>query len=262
MSVYSGDLLSDLVEAVESLYAQSFQDFDIFVQLDGCIDENLENYLDNEFEKRNIFLINKRKENKGLAYSLNELLRIVLARDYAYIARMDADDVCESDRFFQQSEFMESNNKCDVVGCNIIEFYDDGTTRECGYQTTHMLIKAGFAKKTAIPHVSAFFRRSFFEKAGLYNVRSNRNEDQWLWLSGFVNGCIFASIPQVLMRVRLSTNLLKRRQDFKHNLDTFKLRNRIIHTLKFHKIYYLYNVIVLFLKMQPPTLLKIIYKLR
>ena len=85
---------------------------------------------------------------------------------------MDADDVCESDRFFHQSEFMESNNQCDVVGLNIIEFYDDGTTRECEYQTTHMLIKAGFAKKTANPHVSAFFRRSFFGKIGLYNVRS------------------------------------------------------------------------------------------
>ena len=52
MSVYSGDVLSDLAEAVKSLCAQSFQGFDIFVQLDGSIDSNLENYSDPEFEKK------------------------------------------------------------------------------------------------------------------------------------------------------------------------------------------------------------------
>jgi glycosyltransferase involved in cell wall biosynthesis len=262
MSVYAGDKLEYLIEALESLYGQLYNNFDIFIQIDGKVSSKIELYLDCEFIKKRIFFLNKRQENKGLAYSLNEILKFVLVRDYRYIARMDADDICESNRFSKQFVFMENNKNCDVVGSNILEFYEDGRERLVTYKTSSEGIKADFSTKTAIPHVSAFFRKSFFDKSGLYNVNSNRNEDQWLWLDGFMKGCIFSSIPNPLVKVRMSSNLLSRRGDFKHNFNTLKLRNRIVFLLKFNKIYYLYNILVFFIKMQPLWLLKIIYKSR
>jgi glycosyltransferase involved in cell wall biosynthesis len=262
MSVYIGDSLDDLLDSLSSLYRQTYKNFDIFIQCDGQVKPDVDCFLHAEKSNKKLFFLQKRVKNKGLAYSLNELLEIVLAKNYDYIARMDADDICEPDRLFHQLAFMESNKECDVVGSNIVEFYEDGTEKLVLYHTSHKKIKSAFSTKTAIPHVSAFFRRSFFEKSGLYNIVSNRNEDQWLWLNGFLNKCVFASIPKELVKVRMSLNLLKRRGDFKHNLDTFKLRNRIVFLLKFNKIYYLYNVLVLFVKMQPTWLLRIIYKLR
>jgi len=262
MSVYKNDKLMFLQEALNSLYAQTYKEADIFVQCDGELPYELDEYLEKEYLYNRIKLLNKRSDNKGLAYSLNELVVEGISRKYDYFVRMDADDICDPDRFFQQFSFMESNKKCDVVGSDIVEFYEDGSERLIAYHASHEKIRSNFSTKTAIPHVSAFFRRSFFEKSGLYNVESNRNEDQWLWLNGFLNGCIFASIPHALVRVRVSLNLLKRRGDFKHNLDTFKLRNRIVSLLNFNKVYYLYNILVFCVKMQPPWLLKIIYKLR
>lgn len=262
MAVYLGDSLDDLSESLFSLYRQTYKDFDIFIQCDGLIKPDVEGFLFTERSNNKIHFLQKRAINKGLAYSLNELLGIVLDGDYDYIARMDADDICSPDRILHQLTFMESHKECDVVGSNIVEFYEDGSERSVLYHTSHEKIKSGFSKKTAIPHVSAFFRKSFFQKSGLYNINSNRNEDQWLWLNGFLSGCAFASIPEELVRVRMSTDLLKRRADFRHNLATFHLRNRIVSLLKFNKFHYLYNILVFVVKMQPAWILKIIYKLR
>jgi glycosyltransferase involved in cell wall biosynthesis len=262
MSVYAGDKLEYLVEALESLYSQSYKKFDIYIQVDGYIDNEIELYLDKEFINKRVFFLNKRQVNLGLAFSLNELLKIVLKKGYEYIARMDADDICNNLRIENQLSFMNENKMCDVVGSDIIEFYDDGTQRLKTYQRQHRKIRLNFATKTAIPHVSAFFRISFFDKAGLYNINSNRNEDQWLWLSGFKNGCIFSSIQKPLVKVRMSSELLERRGNIRHNFDTLLLRNRIVSVLNFNKIYFVYNLFVFFAKIQPVWLLKIIYKLR
>ena len=262
ISVYKNDTLYFLKQALNSLYDQSFKSFDIYLQCDGIIKKDVEIYLDQEQKNNRIKYIGKRKENKGLAASLNDLLREALKNNYKYIARMDSDDICNKVRFEKQYEFMESNPKIDVVGSSITEFYDDGAMKEVIYKTEHSRIFAEFAYKTALPHVSAFFRSSFFKKSGLYNENSNKNEDQWLWLKGFESGCKFASIPLPLVKVRLSDNLLKRRIDLKHNFDTYILRNKIVKRLKYPVYLYLFNLLVFFIKMLPPSFLRIIYKFK
>ena len=101
-----------------------------------------------------------------------------------------------------------------------------------------------------------------FIKAGKYNTKSNRNEDQWLWLEGFKNNCRFACIKEPLVRVRLSKDLLERRVDLKHNFDTFLLRNKIITELKFPSYLFIYNFLIFITKMMPSWVLKFVYKLR
>ncbi len=261
MSVYKNDNLNDLKESLNSLYSQTYQNFDTYIQCDGLLTNSLYNYLDNEFKKNKIILY-KRDENKGLAYSLNELLEIVMSNNYEFIARMDADDICDKKRLEKQYQFMKKNKSVDVCGSDIMEFYDDGSEKYVKYPIVHGDIKKGFSKRTAIPHVTAFFRKSFFEKSNNYNIYSNKNEDQWLWLNGFLNNCQFASISEPLVKVRLSKELLIRRKDLKHLWDTYKLRNQIINKLNFSPILYIYNIIIFFVKMMPSKILKLIYKYR
>ena len=83
---------------------------------------------------------------------------------------MDSDDICSrKNRIESQYEFLKNNQDIDVVGSEIIEFYDDGKERYSIHMTTIRLRK-NFRLRTAIPHVSAFFRSSFFIKAGKYNT--------------------------------------------------------------------------------------------
>lgn len=262
MSVYKDDKLEYLKESLESLYNQTFKEFDIYIQCDGKLPSELENYLAGEYANNKLAVLNKREENKGLAYSLNELIENGFEKGYDYFVRMDADDICRNDRIEKQLSFMENHKDIDVCGSDIVEFYDEGTEKLVQYPVTHSDIKYGFSRRTAIAHVTAFFRRSFFEKAGIYNIKSNKNEDQWLWLNGFLSDCKFASINEPLVRVRLSIELLARRKNLRHLLDTYKLRNKIVNNLGFSYKFYIYNLIVLTVKMMPTTILKLIYKYR
>jgi len=98
-----------LREAMESVLSQTFGDFEFLIINDGS-EEPFEDFI-NEYRDARIRLF--RQENIGLARSLNRGLR--LARG-DYIARMDADDVCRSDRFDLQIKEMEAHPQIDLLG--------------------------------------------------------------------------------------------------------------------------------------------------
>ena len=76
MSLYKNDRLEFVKLAVESILGQTYKDFDYYIQFDGAIDASVETYLIGLKDER--IKISARSENKGLAYSLNELLQIVM----------------------------------------------------------------------------------------------------------------------------------------------------------------------------------------
>ena len=124
LSIYRKDNLSCVKESLDSLFTQTFSSTDIFLQLDGCIDNEVKGYLSN-LPKTNIFIF-ERTQNKGLACSLNDLLRIVLPEGYQYIARMDADDISMPERFEKQIAYMEAHPNVDCLGTWAIEINGDG----------------------------------------------------------------------------------------------------------------------------------------
>jgi glycosyltransferase involved in cell wall biosynthesis len=108
MSVFNGE--SFLVEAVESILAQTFRDLEFVVIDDGSIDgtaEILARYASQD-ERMRVY----RHENRGRAESLN--IGISLARG-KYIARMDADDIALPDRLREQVEFMECHQEVGLL---------------------------------------------------------------------------------------------------------------------------------------------------
>ncbi len=137
MSVYKNDTLTNVKKALESLYIQEI-DNDIYIQQDGELKESVASYLDEQKQNAKIAYIGRRAKNRGLAYSLNELLGVVLQKGYKYIARMDADDICTPYRFKKQYDFMQRNEQVDVVGGCIEEFMEDRSYKKivC-YPSTH-----------------------------------------------------------------------------------------------------------------------------
>ena len=107
MSLYISDVLTFVKMAVESIMTQSFADFDFYIQYDGPVQKDVDDYLSGlEDERIHIY---RRNENKGLAQSLNDLLAVVMPMGYEYIARMDADDISMPERFEKQVAFMDRN---------------------------------------------------------------------------------------------------------------------------------------------------------
>jgi hypothetical protein len=234
LTVYFNDSYSDFKDAIASLYCQTNLDFDIFVQEDGEINSKIHGFLINELKDKKIKFLGERSVNKGFDYSLNELIKLVMNLDYEYIVRMDSDDISNPERIERQLVFMESNPSIDVCGTNIQEFGDGfNYNKIVTYPLNHKDMFNFFNKRVPLAHVSAFFRRSYFVKAGLYRVDGHLNNgDTLMWMNGFMNGCNFANIDIVGVRVRVTSSFFNRRGGWKKTTADFK--NRILVNKNLH----------------------------
>ncbi len=259
MSLYKNDTLETLHPALKSLYDQT-KKVDIFIQQDGIISEEVEVFLNKELSDKKIKFLGKRDENKGLAYSLNELLEQVFPY-YEYIARMDADDISISDRIEQQFDFMEKHLNIDVVGAFIEEFSEEiEYSNIVKYPLSHDEMFDFFKKRVPLAHVSAFFRKSFFEKAGFYPEESLTNEDTLLWMNGFKNDCQFSNLSIILVNVRIGKSFFKRRGGLSKPLSDLKDRIKVIQTLGYNYDAYIYALGVFIVNISPAWIKKILYK--
>lgn len=255
MSVYKNDNFWFLQESINSLLEQSFSDYDIYIQIDGDVPRQLEDYLVNLYKTKQIKYLGLRKVNKGLAYSLNELLEIVVNR-YDYIVRMDADDICLPDRIKKQLLFMENNPDLDLSGTFIQRFSEEGDYKKnIDYPLNHEgCYKLFSTARNPFAHPSIIFRASFFKKAGFYPTYTNCHEDTMLLLNGFLCGCKGGNLGEVLLKFRIDKNFLKRRKKYKWS----KLKDRlyVVYKLDYKWSCYLYPFIRFFIQCIPEALLK------
>lgn len=260
MSVYKNDKLKMLEIAVDSILQQTFSQFDFYIQEDGMLNDEVSNYLKSLKDTR--VIVNERKENKGLAYSLNEMITEVLKKEYKYIARMDADDISLQDRFEKQISFLDNHKDVDVVGCWAIEV--DENENEFFRKTmpiTHLECRDFFLKRDCLIHPTVIFRRSYFEKAGLYPTDTFFAEDTKMWQRGFLKGCIFSNIPEYLFKFRLDSNFFNRRRGWNYAKSIYLLRVEITKEMNFGIKGYTYAFLYAFVKMLPTRLLNLMYKI-
>ena len=110
MSVRNGE--KDLEKSMNSLFNQTFTDWELIVCDDGSTDNTLEK-LNRYAESDSRIKVLHNSESKGLAYSLN--LCIENARSNI-LARQDADDASDIHRFEIQYPFVINHPEYAVVG--------------------------------------------------------------------------------------------------------------------------------------------------
>ena len=259
MSVYKNDVVKYVKLAVESILNQTHNDFDFYIQYDGPIHYQVDEYLsDINDERVKIF---KRTENKGLAQSLNDLLSLVMSKGYEYIARMDADDISMPDRFEKQLAYLHSHPEVECLGTWAIEINSKG---EEYYRKqmpeTHKECNKMFRKRDCMIHPTVMFRRSYIEKAGFYALDTYFGEDTMMWAQGFKAGCVFANVPEYLLQFRLDDNFFERRRGWKHAKGIFTLRHRVNKMLHYGIVADFWAFAYATAKMMPKFILNIIYK--
>jgi GT2 family glycosyltransferase len=260
LSFYNGVKLEHLKESLHSIYAQSLKG-DIFLKIDGEVDEEKYLFLMNEYREGRVFYLSYRENSLGIASSFNELFEEILKRGYRYIFRMDSDDIMVKERIELQVKFLEEHRDIDLVG-GFIEEFGDGFEyhKVVKYPTEHRKMFKFFSKRVPIANVTTTFRDSFFKKAGLYPTSSPTNEDTLLWIEGFKSGCKFANLPYVLVKVRISRAFFGRRGGFKKAWSDFLDRVKVIRELKYGYGAYLYAVALFIVNISPAQLKKILYK--
>src|SRR5260370_34687140 len=102
MSVYNGARFLD--QAINSIRAQTYRDFEFIIVDDGSTDETPALLSGHAMADSRIRILSQ--ENRGLIESLN---RGFAAATGTYIARMDADDVAKPYRLEKQLDFLTAN---------------------------------------------------------------------------------------------------------------------------------------------------------
>ena len=151
MAVYNGERW--LVEAIESVLTQTFEDFEFIIINDGSNDSSLE--IMNDFSKKDDRIKIYSKSNSGLADSLNFGLRKSKGK---WVARLDADDVCVPDRLAKQIEQIKLRKNLVLVGSNLFIIDQDcNKTGHYSYPFEHRKLKRRIARGDSFfPHSSAF----------------------------------------------------------------------------------------------------------
>ena len=262
MSLYRNDTIDFVKLAVESILNQTYKDFDYYIQYDGPVDVEVDAYLSGIKDER--VKLHRRAENKGLAQSLNDLLNIVMPMGYEFIARMDADDISEVNRFERQIAYLEVHPEVDMMGGAINEIDEEGNNRGkiTKYPCSPDECRAFFAKRNPVAHPTVMFRRSFFEKSGCeYPTDFERNEDTRLWHEGYKHGCVIANLPDVLLNFRMTDSMFKQRRNGRAFAKSqLKLRKLIAKDLGYGTMAYVYAYAMYLLMMSPSWALKFAYK--
>ncbi|MGN0035933.1 MAG: glycosyltransferase [Bacteroidaceae bacterium] len=261
MSIYKNDTVSVVRECVESLLHQLCEGIiiDLWIQFDGKVDADVDLYLHKMQQTHSLFIF-QRSENKGLAFSLNELIERVREKDYTYIARMDADDISMPDRIAKQVAFLQHHKEVDCVGTWAVEFDTNGDYFHKQMPVTHDECFRFFARRDCMIHPTVMFRNTYFDKAGLYPEDTYFGEDTMMWANGFYHGCVFANIPEYLLRFRLDGQFFQRRRGWKHAKSIFQLRHRVNKMLGFGWKSEAYACLYSLAKLMPTAILNVIYK--
>jgi len=187
-----------LGDCLDSIVAQTFQGWELVVVLDGDCDENRSSIESKDLGDRATLLV--LQERSGVARALNRGL--IRARG-PFVARIDADDMCEPERIQRQWNELRSRPGLWVLG-SAAWLMD-----ETGSVTGIRHVKAGETRvaralgwRNSVIHPSVMMRRREVLSLGGYNEKPPRGQDYELWLR-IAGRAGIDNMPDPLIRYRV-----------------------------------------------------------
>ena len=222
MPVFNAELF--LKKSIDSILNQTIDNFEFIIINDGSTDNTL-NIIKSYNDKR-IKIINNRI-NIGISGSLNKGKALAAGE---YIARQDADDISEPNRFLLQLKYLDENN-LDLVDTNIVfidqedNYIQDYTSRF--YAPNETLSHLFFYE---INHATILCKRKFLEFNEI-DYQSRPAEDYDFFLNLALLGMKSGHMIEPLVKVRkyeeslCGSNWLNIKKDI--NLRRINLLNEI-----------------------------------
>lgn len=209
-----------LREAIDSVLAQTWTDFELLLINDGSKDETraiIESYNDQRIRAIH-------QENKGLITTLNEGIKMATAD---IIARMDADDVCMPARLELQMNFLNRHPEYVMVGSDADIMDKDGNYLMPLVQPhKHEEIQRNINDKVSFIHPCVTFRKEAVIAAGLYPKNALDFEDHLLWKKVLEVGKV-CNLPEKLLKVRFNPESVTIDERWRGN-DFLQIRKRSV----------------------------------
>lgn len=223
LPVYNGE--ETILNALESLWQQTFPDFEVVLVNDGSTDET--QALLNSCSDPRLRIVSL--PHRGIASALNAGLSCCCA---PLVARMDADDIAQPDRLQKQWQFMQAHPEVDVLA-TCVAFGGSVATAK-GYARyveatnallTHEQMWNRRFWDAPLAHPSVMFRKEVVLQAGGYSQQAVP-EDYELWLRLFARGHRFAKLPESLLRWNDHEHRLSRTHTNYHKKAFWQLKAR------------------------------------
>jgi len=187
-----------VAEAVDSILAQTFGDFEFVIVNDGSTDGTLR--ILEEYAARDQRIVLLSRPNTGMTRALNDGLAVCRGE---FIARMDADDISESNRLEVQIAYLQQHPDVVVVGADYRVIDEKGRVFSLmRHATSHsQIVDKLFCGSCSINHPSVVVRKAAIEAVGGYDERYVYGQDYDLWLRLSEKG-VLANLDHFLMRYR------------------------------------------------------------
>lgn len=200
MSVYNADNYNILVDSVNSILNQSFKDFEFIICDDGSSNRETRRFLKkiNDLDSR-IKIIGY-DQNRGLAYSRNQCIKISRGK---YIAFQDDDDISEPNRLKEEVTFLNNHQQYGFVGTIANVFNKDGTWGK--FETPERPTKKDFLWNSPFLNPSMMFRANVLKKVHGFKVtkETRRAEDYDLFFRLYAKGYKGYNIQEILFNYRI-----------------------------------------------------------
>ncbi|MGH8687214.1 MAG: glycosyltransferase family 2 protein [Burkholderiales bacterium] len=180
-------------EAIDSILAQGYRDFELIVIDDGSTDSTpqiAQQYSDPRMRFYS-------QENRGLSATLNRGIELAKGK---YIARQDQDDVSKPARLGRQAAFLDANPQCALVGTWADVWVDRTPSgRSHRHPTDNEALQYRLLLNNPFVHSSVMLRKDALRVVGGYSTDVERQppEDFELW-SRVARRYQLANIPEIL----------------------------------------------------------------
>ena len=214
LPVYIGDGYENFVECMASIKSNNVQPGEILIIFDGPVISKVNSFVDALSESNPNVRVLKLPTNMGLSAALNTAIEY---SRFDVLCRMDADDICELDRFQIQLEEFNGKNY-DLLGTAITEFSDspEDVIGIKSYPNKASDIKRYIEYRNPFAHPSVMFRKDIYIKAGGYHSADRYFEDWGLWLRILQHTEDVGNLKAPLIKMRANVSQRSRRRGFKY----------------------------------------------
>lgn len=191
-----------LVDAVNSIIAQTYTHWELIIIDDGSIDNAINN-IEKMQDKR--IRIYKDGLNKGLAARLNEAITLAKGE---YLARMDQDDIAMPERFDSQVKSLNSNPNVDLLASRVLKINSKNQlVGESPNDLTHQQLCSKPWLGFNMPHPTWMGRVSWFKQYWYKVPQSYYSEDYELLLRSYQNSH-FECLAECYLKYRIKDTLV------------------------------------------------------
>ena len=201
LSIYNAE--ATLVSAVQSIVAQTYQEWELLLIDDGSRDASCK--IARDFKDKRIVAVSD-GQNKGLSARLNQAVKMARGK---YFCRMDQDDIAFPNRLERQVEFLEGHPDVDLVASSVVVFRNDGSlSGVVQIPESHQEICRHPWRGFYFPHPTWMGKTAWFLTHS-YSSRADGAEDQFL-LYSTCRESRFSGISEVLLGYRDNGRLFKK----------------------------------------------------